>query len=280
MVHPLRRPEPLITLSARRGFPGLNVPNVQKLLTMTGQQWEKGQRPKQELEVLKALLSYHLPSLSDEEVQRIIDATGSKSSDPDALPSQLLQGDNMKIARDVLDEDDADDVEKDIAKIKEVVQAARQAKAKLAPKAKAAHALARHRAAEGAVSASATAASRSRQPLPVLAPGRLCYSPEEVSRLKPLVPKCVVARELRWHHRWRSQYRGKRTSRVFVEADAESELAAILHCLKFVWAEHEVATGTACPWAFPRNLRITRGAPIKNMKSTWTVIVAALRFHL
>lgn len=157
----------------------------------------------------------------------------------------------MKLAREALDDDDADDVEKDVEKIKEVVQAARKAKAAFAPKAKAARAPERPRAAEGAPSSSSSAPASTRRPLPTLPRGMLCYSLEEVNSLKPHVPKGVVARELKWHHRWRSQYQGKRTSKVFLEADGESEMAAIVHCLKFVWAEHEIATGSACTWVFP-----------------------------
>lgn len=204
--------------------------------------------------MLRALIDFFLPGASNDEVASIIELRHVKPSAAGVVPSQLLQGEDMKVARDVLDDDDADDVENEIernkTKLKEnIAKVSSRAASSSEPGGSGAAPAAKATAPPLRPSSSASSSSATRA-LP-LTRGQTSFSAEDVRALAPLVSKSTISRESHWHHRWRGQYDGKRTSKVFIENDASSDFSAVIHCLTFLWAEHTKATGQACPWSFP-----------------------------
>ena len=69
----------------------------------------------------------------------------------------------------------------------------------------------------------------------------------------PQMHGCTVSVETEWHHRVKVCYPKDvmpfSTSMTFEKGG--SQRAAILHCLKWAWQEHEEATSVMCPYDLP-----------------------------
>ena len=135
------------------------------------------------------------------------------------------------MSKDLFDEGDAPDIEKEVEAGTSSRRGAK-AGAAAAP------------SAGGGVGAAGSAAGA----LPPLEAKEGRYTMEEVLPFKPPGSHSKMLRESLWHQRWRAEYDGRRTSRVC--ADQSTELAAIKHCLGFLWTCHEEATGQPSPWLF------------------------------
>lgn len=159
-----------------------------------------------------------------------------KPSAAGALPSQLLQGENMKVARDVLDDGDADEVENEVEKIKTTLKE-KTARAPLrtsSPAGPSGSGAAPAAEAMGPpLKPGSNASSASGTRVACLTRGQAFLSADDVRAFAPPVAKSTMGRESHWYHRWRGQYDGKRTSKVFVKDDANSEYSVVLHCLTF-----------------------------------------------
>lgn len=164
-------PEPLVKYAAKLGFPGMSLPLLQKLLAVTKQTFATGKRPRSETDVLKALLAFHLPGLTTAEVAIVLERRSGKMHEAAPLPSQLLQGAHMKMAKDVLDDDEADDIEQDVEKLKAKVQ----------------RATARSGASSSAPGAGAVAKAPAQQPAPAEAQVSASSSSSGAPRPSPLV---------------------------------------------------------------------------------------------
>jgi hypothetical protein len=74
--------------------------------------------------------------------------------------------------------------------------------------------------------------SGAKRRLPEASSGDGCYSTDEASALKPLGPAYKLYPELKWHTRWRAEFKGKRTS--IIDTGSASEKKAFSHCLRFL----------------------------------------------
>ena len=251
--------ETLHEAAARRAFPDLTCPRLELLCRELGIP-PRGRAQKTEHALLYALLSHILPDLGHNDVEAIIARRCKPTKQQEAVEDrcQLMNADNMEVASADLN---GTDISEDAKALKEK-RARRRAVAKQTarpspPPASPAPAPA------GGVGAAVPApgGAAASGGLPAVAPVRAPLAPwpggeewtaAEAAAFVP--PNCTIHKELKWHHRWKGEYKNKKkpnaVSKTFAGAAGLTETQALRFVLAQLWTWHEGETEgrEQCPY--------------------------------
>ena len=234
---------PLTVVADRHGFPGMTDPVLSKLMTLLGMQFPRGDPRPTTLEgIVEALCRHTLGQDADVEACW---AAGGATRQVDTV----LCKENLDAIQDLLDKEDAEAAGQ-VAEEQEVERAKRRLKAAAANQKKAGRPKA---AGKCAASSSSGPAPPAKEKRPLVARvGSDGWAQAQLMEMAPPVGQLQLTMEDKWHTRWRCRYPclpPNNTSKVFW--DMRSERASQLHCLRFLWACHERATGDSDgPWDF------------------------------
>ncbi len=178
---------------------------------------------------------------------------GSKQvAEPESV---LKHGDNADLGKEVLSDDEHDDLDKAVGKVKGSKAAkAKTSKVNVATPSAASGSSASSSSGGGAAESKADThpstrpAATSKKPLPASAGEGRYYTIEEVNSFLPQgVLGCTVTTETVWHKRFRGRYPGMvLVSKSF--GGKVSEREALIFVLAAIWHMHEAKTGQSCPW--------------------------------
>ena len=208
----------ILHFSAARGFPGVTLPWLKKLLQTP--RFGVAKPPKLEKDCVEALLLKLWPRSSKkkdiEEIMRlrqlqsktVVVEEEPEHQEPMPEFDELLGDDDMGLVRAELQ---------------------RYARSQTEP-----------------VEAPAAAASRKRKgPLPLDED----FSLETLQKLLPVKPGCRIWVESNWHHRYRGKYPKPPPNSVSkCWGENLSKRSAAVFVIKWLWSQHRMQGGEACPW--------------------------------
>lgn len=237
LLHLDMRPEAIVKFAARKAFVPMQVPDLQKLLTLVGKKFDTpAQRPKTEKDLTICLIREYFPLWSDEEMKQALQHRFAKK----VVHSILFDGENLEEVKDLLDPLDVKaftDSKKDYEQKKAGVKAC-------TPKG------------QGEASASAPPAggssSSGAKPRPKVSL-KGSATPACVKKYLPQVPGCSTSLDIVRHNRWVISYPNPTppysVSKAFADESAVTRSEAFLFCLRQVWAWHEKQhPKERCPW--------------------------------
>lgn len=250
-------PTGVLEFGARNAFAWVDGPTLQRLWTRLGLPTP---RPTAVLDLCAGLIQSVLPGITDEELQLFLQ---KRDLDTSAVnfdtQSELLKEDPENL-NGVWDEDDEDDIRKDLKEAKakaaraSASRSSRSSSERAAPPAAATEAQAPVAASSSASASSSSAAPPSEGP-PAKQRVALPLGASELRKedLHPfLPPNCTLTAERVWHSRWRLRYVGstgtQATSKTFGGAVTEAD--ALRYLLTTAWRWHQQDGGGECPWDF------------------------------
>jgi hypothetical protein len=219
-------PKPILQHAALHAFKGITVPNLKKLMQFLEMRFEGDDPvPSLEYDVVKALIGYVFPGISEEEMATIL--ARRRASFKIHFDSALVDV-NVEDFRDVLDDDDVDDLVKDtkdyVLKLQKAKKEAAEALGNKKKKAK---------------------------PKKLKVMGPKDFKSLEAS-MKFVPTHGTLHQESEWHVRYRATYPKDfppfSFSRSYAVADNASQKAALRQCLEWLWGAHFDSTGEACPY--------------------------------
>ncbi len=110
---------PLEVIAANEGFKQMTTKYLLRLLDAMKPDFEKGQRPTLEDDIVKYLVEHFIPSASAEEIAAALAQRKTNGLQHDVAEcSVLAKGDNMDLMAECFDEGNVLDVEKDVTSAK------------------------------------------------------------------------------------------------------------------------------------------------------------------
>ena len=232
--------KPLLEMGALNAFPGVTIPWMRKMCTHLGLTFARGETPKTERQFATALVQHVLPQASEAEVKSILEKRFAPDDSQPMVKSVLMEGNNLDMAKDLFERDEADDAAAYKAKY-DKKKSNREAKPAAAAGA----------AASSSSSSSAAPASQPVQSLGGKVSLRGSKTPEEAKQFLPQVPGARLHRDSVRHYRWQAFYPCPPPCSCSKGWGQHlSERQALVFVLKWVWATHTALTGQQCPWEF------------------------------
>ncbi|CAK0880232.1 unnamed protein product [Prorocentrum cordatum] len=246
------KPQPLLEIAARRGFRGMQVPFLKKLLASSPLVYERAKdRPNTEVSLVRALVSWACPAMEPSDVDACL-AKRMRKRDVEPLPSALSGDGGLAAgAEDMLDASDLGDVKEQLLQEKEIERQDRHsgmaAKAGGSSSGSAGHA---GDAAGGGGAESGSAASGSGSAPAVEKrhiPDTGGYPREEC--LKYLPPGYTLKKETSRYNRWQISTKDKSEppysySATWGDGGLDRERATLMEVLRTAWDW----SGAECPW--------------------------------
>ena len=223
----------LSVLAAKRAFLPLTMQHMAGLVDSMGVPLPFP-RPVNEKAWTSLLVNHFLPSLAQAERDKIIAKRGNRQYKQHG--TVLDKAGNMDVVEGIVDESD-------MPKFAAVSKAKQLASAKSASKP------------GGAPSSSATGQTPQVQVAQAFVPipGVMSCTPGWAKGYIPKVPGCSISLDGRRYNRWSVQYKGKldppfHHTKAYGNEATVSRRAALIQCLKWVWAVHADMTGQPCLW--------------------------------
>ena len=221
-------PQPLLRAAAKRAFHRMSMRQMRSLGDLLdGFEWPKP-KPRSELDVCKVLMSHCLPTATDLELDAIIvDWRGAKILKPKW--SSVFTNLSTGTVADLLERDEASDLQKSVLRLEDAMKQREKARAKLHPAKK--------------------AKAKPRKTIAGTAGGAPLARDEAKIFLSKLVG-ATISKDTTLHMRWKVSYPNDCAPFTFSKVwDAEvSDRSAMMRCLAWAWECHERATGEVCPW--------------------------------
>jgi hypothetical protein len=216
---------PILTYAAKQAFKGMTVPMMQRLVSHLKLEFERGGKPTREWDVTQTLVKHVLPKAAPGEVEAIM---AKRDACPTPVYTTYLTTKAMDACRDAMDADEFDNAVHELERESKKVSRS-QAKAPHKPKA----------------SAKPPRKPTARAPRPDPSQN---YTQEEAKAFLPIAKGCTIIKDIKLHMRWQVHY--PRTSSPFSMSCAfgANQHEALLVCLRWVWEQHVLHGGEACPW--------------------------------
>lgn len=251
----------LMVYSAERGFFGVGVQFLKKLMSVLNMKFAVGERPTTEVAVLTALLRQVLPWASVDRLREIL-CSRTKRLDEADDPSLFLKANGVEVAGHLLDSFDVDEVkgcgqdkEKRAEHDRDYKEKVEKVLPPLAPPSPVKEPLPAIVAPEPEIAApEAPAAAVEPQALIPIALGP-SKTPAEAKLMLPQVPGCTIKEETLRYNRWQVAYLQhvdfpKSHSCTYGDGSVISRMQALRTCLKWVWQIHALYSEDRCPFDF------------------------------
>lgn len=231
-----------LSVAAREGFRSMNMTHLQMLAQYMKMKFVKKDRPKNEKELIIALVRHCLKDASDQDVANALRARDRKPTVVD--DSLLANAENLDFLDTGMDVDEFKEVKKTV---KDLVQqrAAAVDKDKSVVKEK-------PKVVELDVDESSTTKkSWAARPLPT---GVEDVSLEVARNFLPRVPGCVLSKDIKRFSRWCAKYPRDAppcsVSKSWGPMTGETVASSLTVVVKQIWSWHTAATQEECPYTF------------------------------
>ncbi|CAE7236830.1 unnamed protein product [Symbiodinium sp. CCMP2456] len=235
----------LLLHNASRGFPNLRVEELRKLHTSLGVPFEKGHKPRTEVQLVTALLQHVQPGITSDELESALLGRGKQQTPQEFVKaSPVMQNEDLF---DIALEDEDSDLQEELRKLKQ--QALKQQEASLRKRAELRSQLSPD-SSRGSSSASAMPPGQPQRPRQNAAVHSGRYDVESARKWAP--PQCTLTKEMNWHTRWRVEapYLGGIKSKSFKKDGPIKDWDALVWVLTLAWRGYTETSGESCPWTF------------------------------
>lgn len=236
--------------AAKTGFRGMTVPLLVKLCRMLSVRLASSSSGRSEVAVVTKLLTHVEPDITKDEIKIRLELRG-KIVEDNQLQSFLMEGANLQLVGDALDEND----KKEIEEIKEKRNKA--ARSKTSASARQVSSAADSAAPSSSSAVATTSASSSnqggkRQPpkLPRVDEADLEFGRHYMPARKGAVLSKDTTLHFRWQVLWPNDAPPYSVSKAWGGRAKLSELQALRIVLLQAWVWHETQGGESCPWDF------------------------------
>lgn len=219
-----REQQPILTIAAREGFPGMTSFYLQKLASHLGVRVESAKSSATLPELLRALISAVLPNTDAQLIDEAMRRRGI--SKVTLLDSAFTTAPDLDLFEEVLEQEDHQDLKRKVTN-------------HLAEK--------RSRSggnAQNNVSVAAAGPQRAWQLRPM--PSQTHWSIEEARQYMPTIPKAALSVDLKRFSRWSAFYPREAVPRFVTKSwgpqTGMDVRQALVHVLSTVWAWHQAET--------------------------------------
>ena len=221
--------KPMARHSCDNGFPGVIVDHLKKFVKYFEVPCEAV--PSLEIDIVKLLVKFMRPTLTDSELAKICGMRGYKTRPKLVFGTVINQDGFDDLVADCMTPDMKQDLIDSAKQYQKSVDAMRALAVDLKPAAKA-------------------AAPKKKKKCG--AKDLLCQ--ELAKKYLPVITGCSITQETEWHTRWKVSYPTAvlpcTTSACYEDKEEKSMRSAMLYCITWAWAQHELATdgNEVCPF--------------------------------